>query len=122
MDRREDPADLRRLPTGELVKELAEEVSNLVRAELDLAKAELTEKSKRAGIGLGELGAAGIVALYALGDRRRMILYVAAAVATLTLTGTHKLWASSAGSVAWLALIAGSAYAAFAVIWAARRD
>jgi uncharacterized membrane protein YqjE len=67
MDRREDPADLRRLPTGELVKELAEEVSNLVRAELDLAKAELTEKSKRAGIGLGELGAAGIVALYALG-------------------------------------------------------
>jgi ABC-type antimicrobial peptide transport system permease subunit len=67
MDRPEDPADLRRLPTGELVKELAEEVSNLVRAELDLAKAELTAKSKRAGIGLGELGAAGIVALYALG-------------------------------------------------------
>jgi hypothetical protein len=62
-----DPADLRRLPTGEIVKELAEEVSNLVRAELDLAKAELTQKGKQAGIGLGELGAAGIVALYALG-------------------------------------------------------
>ena len=67
MDRPEDPADLRRLPTGELVKELAEEVSNLVRAELELARAELTAKGKRAGIGLGELGAAGIVALYALG-------------------------------------------------------
>ena len=67
MDRPEDPADLRRLPTGELVKELAEEVSNLVRAELELARAEITAKGKRAGIGLGELGAAGIVALYALG-------------------------------------------------------
>jgi ABC-type antimicrobial peptide transport system permease subunit len=67
MDPREDPADLRRLPTGELVKELAEEVSNLVRAEIELARAELTQKSKRAGIGLGELGGAGIVALYALG-------------------------------------------------------
>jgi uncharacterized membrane protein YqjE len=67
MERPGDPADLRRLPTGEIVKELAEEVSSLVRAELDLARAELTEKGKRAGIGLGELGAAGIVALYAVG-------------------------------------------------------
>ncbi len=61
------------------------------------------------------------VELYSLGDRRRLILYLAVGVVTLTLTGTHKLWASSAGSVAWLALIAGSAYAAFAVIWPARR-
>jgi uncharacterized membrane protein YqjE len=67
MERPGDPADLRRLPTGEIVKELAEEMSSLVRAELDLARAELTEKGKRAGIGLGELGAAGIVALYAVG-------------------------------------------------------
>jgi hypothetical protein len=62
------------------------------------------------------------VELYSLGDRRRLILYVAAGAATLTLTGTHKLWATSAGSVAWLALVAGSAYAAFAVIWSARRS
>jgi uncharacterized membrane protein YqjE len=67
MERPGDPADLRRLPTGEIVKELAEEMSSLVRAELDLARAELTEKGKRAGIGLGELGAAGMVALYAVG-------------------------------------------------------
>ena len=66
MDRPED-ADLRRVPTGELVKQLAEEVSGLVRAEIELAKAEVTAKGKRAGIGLGELGAAGIVTLYALG-------------------------------------------------------
>lgn len=59
--------------------------------------------------------------LYTLGDRRRLILYVAAAVVTLTLTGTHRLWASPAGSVAWLVLMAASIYAAFAVIWSARR-
>jgi Flp pilus assembly protein TadB len=66
MERR-DEADLRALPAGELVKQLADEVSGLVRAEIELARTELTEKGKRAGIGLGELGAAGIVALYALG-------------------------------------------------------
>ena len=59
--------DLRQLPTGELVKQLAEETSALVRSELELARAEMTQKGKRAGIGLGELGGAGIVALYALG-------------------------------------------------------
>jgi tetrahydromethanopterin S-methyltransferase subunit C len=67
MDHRNDPADLRGLPAGELVKELADEVSGLVKAELELARAELTEKGKRAGIGIGELGAAGLVGLYALG-------------------------------------------------------
>jgi uncharacterized membrane protein YqjE len=81
MERSEDPADLRRLPTGEIVKELAEEVSNLVRAELDLARAELTEKGKRAGIGLGELGAAGIVALYALGALTACFIALLALVA-----------------------------------------
>jgi Flp pilus assembly protein TadB len=67
MDRPSDSADLRSLPAGELVKELADEVSALVRAEIELARAELTEKGKRAGIGIGEVGAAGLVALYALG-------------------------------------------------------
>jgi uncharacterized protein YneF (UPF0154 family) len=62
----QDP-DLRQLPIGELVKQLAEETSTLVRQELELAKAEMTQKGKQAGLGLGELGGAGIVALYALG-------------------------------------------------------
>ncbi|MBJ7596898.1 MAG: phage holin family protein [Candidatus Dormibacteraeota bacterium] len=62
----EEP-DLRQQPMGELVKQLAEETSTLVRQELELAKAEMTQKGKKAGIGLGELGGAGIVALYALG-------------------------------------------------------
>jgi Putative Actinobacterial Holin-X, holin superfamily III len=62
----EDP-DLRQQPIGELVKQLAEETSTLVRQELELARAEMTQKGKQAGLGLGELGGAGIVALYALG-------------------------------------------------------
>jgi putative superfamily III holin-X len=62
----QDP-DLRQLPVGELVKQLAEETSTLVRQELELARAEMTQKGKKAGLGLGELGGAGIVALYALG-------------------------------------------------------
>jgi hypothetical protein len=59
--------------------------------------------------------------LYSLGDRRRAALYVAAAVATLTLTATSRLWHTSAGSVAWLVLLGGAAYTAFAVLWSARK-
>lgn len=61
------------------------------------------------------------VALYSLGDRRRAILYVAAGVAVLTLTGTSQLWNTTAGKFAWFALLVGAAYAAGTVIWSARR-
>jgi hypothetical protein len=61
------------------------------------------------------------VSLYSLGDGRRALLYVAAGVATLTLTATSQLWGTGAGSVAWLILLAGSAYAMFAVLWSARK-
>jgi hypothetical protein len=61
------------------------------------------------------------VSLYALGDRRRALLYVALGVGTLTLTGTSRLLSTGAGSVAWLLLLAGSAYAVFAVLWSARK-
>ena len=59
--------------------------------------------------------------LYALGDARRAVLYAALAVATLTLTATSRLWSTSAGSVAWLVLLGGAAYAVFAVVWSARK-
>jgi hypothetical protein len=60
--------------------------------------------------------------LYSLGDGRRAVLYVAAAVGALTLTATSKLWgAGGAGSVAWLLLLGGAAYAMFAVLWSARK-
>lgn len=61
------------------------------------------------------------VALYSLGDGRRAIVYVAAGVATLTLTATSRLWQSAGGKLAWLALLLGAAYAVFAVVWSARR-
>ncbi|MGH2892247.1 MAG: hypothetical protein ACRDPM_03120 [Solirubrobacteraceae bacterium] len=59
--------------------------------------------------------------LYLLPDSRRALLYIAAAVLAVTLTATHRLWESSAGSVAWLVLVGVSVYAGGAVIWAARR-
>ena len=61
------------------------------------------------------------VTLYSLGDGRRALLYVAAGVATLTLTATSRLLSTGTGSVAWLLLLAGSAYAVFAVLWSARK-
>ena len=42
-------------------------MSKLVRNELALARAEMTEKGKRAGTGAGLLGAGGVLALYGLG-------------------------------------------------------
>jgi uncharacterized membrane protein YqjE len=50
-----------------LVKDLANETSTLVRQEIDLAKAEMTERGKRAGKGAGMLAAGAVVALLALG-------------------------------------------------------
>jgi len=52
---------------SELVSELSEQVTTLVKDELALARAEMTEKGKRAGVGAGLLGAGGVLALYGLG-------------------------------------------------------
>lgn len=52
---------------GELVKQLSEQTSTLVRKELQLAQLEMQEKGKRAGIGAGLFGGAGLVALFGLG-------------------------------------------------------
>jgi MFS family permease len=60
-------ADPRDQSIGELVKDLASETSTLVRQEIDLAKAEMTERGKRAGKGAGMLGAAALVGLLAAG-------------------------------------------------------
>jgi uncharacterized membrane protein YqjE len=60
-------ADARQRPAGELVKDLTTQVSTLVRQELELAKVELTEKGKQAGIGAGMFGGAGVLALYGVG-------------------------------------------------------
>ena len=52
---------------GELVKQLSEQVSALVRDELKLAQLEMTRKGKQAGFGVGMLGGSALIALYALG-------------------------------------------------------
>jgi uncharacterized membrane protein YqjE len=56
----------RERPIGELLKQLSEETSLLVRQELTLARTELQEKGKRAGVGAGLLGGAGVTGLVAL--------------------------------------------------------
>jgi MFS family permease len=53
--------------TAELVRQAAEQISRLVRDELALAKAEMAEKGKRAGVGVGLFGGGGVAALYGVG-------------------------------------------------------
>jgi MFS family permease len=52
-------------PVGELLKDLSQQTSELVRKEMELARAELTEKGKRAGIGAGMFGGAGLFGFFA---------------------------------------------------------
>ena len=53
--------------TSELVQRASEQITRLVRDEMALAKAELTEKGKHAGIGVGLFGGGGVLALYGVG-------------------------------------------------------
>ena len=57
--------DLRERPTGELLKELSDHTTTLVRQEIELAKAELGEKGKKAGQGAGMFGGAGLFGVFA---------------------------------------------------------
>lgn len=52
---------------GELVAQLTDDISTLVRDEVALAKRDLATAGKRAGIGVGLFGAAGAVAWFGLG-------------------------------------------------------
>jgi hypothetical protein len=61
------PADPSRASTGELVGQLGDQLTRLVRNEVRLAQAEVTQKAKRLGIGAGFFGGAGVVALLGLG-------------------------------------------------------
>lgn len=62
----EDPA-LSDRSIADLLKQLSDQTTTLVRQEFDLAKAELTEKGKKAGLGAGMFGGAGIFGVYAVG-------------------------------------------------------
>jgi uncharacterized membrane protein YqjE len=89
--------------TGELVKQVAEQVSVLVRDELKLAQLEMTSKAKQAGKGTGMMGGGGLIALYG----------VACLIACAIIAISHTLQA-------WLAaLIVGAALLAVAAVIAA---
>jgi hypothetical protein len=89
---------MRERPIGELLKELANETTTLVRQELDLAKAEMREKAGKAGPGFGMWGAAGVTGLLALGSLTAFLI--------LALDGAMPNWLA--------ALIVGLVYSAIA--------
>ena len=74
----QDPSAYRDRPIGEVVSELAGDVSLLVRQEVELAKAEMREKAKIALPGLGMMGGAGVVALCAAGALTAFVVLVLA--------------------------------------------
>ena len=76
-DTRERPADA---STAQLVQQLTEQSTQLVRDELRLAQAEMTAKAKSAGIGAGLFGGAGLVALYGVGTLIATIILALALV------------------------------------------
>jgi uncharacterized membrane protein YqjE len=63
----DDARDARERPIGELVKDLSQQTSTLVRKEIELAQAELQQRGKIAGKGVGMLGGAAVAGLLALG-------------------------------------------------------
>jgi uncharacterized membrane protein YqjE len=68
--------DARELGIGELVKNLAGQTSTLVRQEIKLAQAEVTEKGKHAGKGAGMLAGAAVAALLGLGALTALLIIV----------------------------------------------
>jgi uncharacterized membrane protein YqjE len=59
--------DVNELPVSDLVQRMSQQTADLVRKELELAQVEMKEKGKRAGIGAGLFGGAGLVTVYAVG-------------------------------------------------------
>ncbi|MCW2924122.1 MAG: hypothetical protein JWM98_1526 [Thermoleophilia bacterium] len=66
---------------GELMKQLAHDTATLVKQEIELAKAETAEKGKKAGLGLGMFGGAGLLGLLGAGTLTTVFV---AALAELT--------------------------------------
>lgn len=78
MAQRAEPSDLHDKPIGELLKQLSQETTTLMRQELELAKAEITEKGKKVGLGAGMFGAAGIIGFLALASLTAFFILVLA--------------------------------------------
>jgi uncharacterized membrane protein YqjE len=102
MARNGDPDEMRDRPVGELLKQLASETTTLVRQELELAKAEMAEKGRKAGPGIGMWGAAGVVGLLALGALTAFFI--------LALDGFMPNWLAALIVAAVYGAIAGALY------------
>ena len=61
---------------GAIVNQLTTQVPELIRSEIRLAQAEVTEKGKRVGIGIGMFSGAGLMALYGFGTLLATIILV----------------------------------------------
>lgn len=61
-------SELRDPSLGDLTKQLSRDVSELVRREADLAKAEMATKARRAAVGGGMIAAGAVLALVMLGS------------------------------------------------------
>src|SRR5438067_13078972 len=90
---------------AELVKQLSEQTSRLARQEVELAKAELTVKGKRAGIGAGMFGGAGIFGFYALGALTATAILALATAVTAWLAGL--IVTVALGAIAGLLMLQG---------------
>ena len=64
---------------GALVHQLTQQLPELIRSEMRLAQAEVAQKGKRAGVGIGMFSVAGLLAFFAFGS------LVATAILALTL-------------------------------------
>ena len=80
--------------TGQLMTQAMEDISTLIRDELALAKKDLAETGKKAGLGAGLFGGAGVLALYGLGTLIATIIlaiaeglapWIAAGIVTIVL-------------------------------------
>ena len=86
---------------GTLVSQLSTQLPELIRSELRLAQAEVTEKGKRAGIGLGMFSVAGLLGFFGLA--------VLIATSVLLLDLVLPAWAAALVVALVLFLIAGVA-------------
>lgn len=87
---------------GTLAKSAMADVSTLIRSEIELAKAELTDSAKRGGIGAGAFAAAGVMLAFAA------VFFFIALAEFLTWLGLTR-WISYLIVFALLLLIAGVA-------------
>jgi putative superfamily III holin-X len=96
---------LRERSTRQLVKDLSQQITTLARQEVELAKAEMAEKGRKAGLGAGMLAGGAIAGLMAIGALSAfLVLALAEAMpAWLAALLVTALWAGAAAVLAWRA-------------------